>query len=104
MNNYTWLISQCEFEAETGGVITAHWRVTAYFEELSVVAYGSVNFTPDPTSDQFTPYSDLTQEQVIGWVKSTLGSEQVEAIESNLAKQLDELKQPKILTGLPWSK
>jgi hypothetical protein len=65
--------------------------------------YGSVGVTVDPDAP-FTPYADLTQAQVIGWVKSALGAEQVAAYEANVATQIaNQIDPPVVTPPLPWS-
>ena len=52
----------------------------------------------------FTPYEDLTQDQVVGWTKDALGDEQVAATEANVAAQIETQKNPPVVTPpLPWS-
>ena len=54
------------------------------------------------TLSSFTPYEELTQDQVIGWVKDTLGEEQVTSIETGLATQIEQKLHPTDAQGLPW--
>lgn len=94
--NITYTIDNLDRQTSDGLVTTAHWRVSAIDGEYSAGAYGSVGFT---RGDSFTPFEDLTQEQVIGWVKEQLDTAE---IESNLAGQIAALKAPKTASGLPW--
>jgi hypothetical protein len=52
--------------------------------------------------DSFIPYESLSEGTVVGWVKDKLGSETVREIETNLAIQIDEQKNPKVESGTPW--
>ena len=106
--NYSWIISQLECKAQEGDltdvVFIIHWRRNAtevdgdktYTAEVySTVSLGN----PDPA--HFTPYNELTQAQVEGWLNSSLN---VESIDVNLATQIANQKNPPIVTPpLPWS-
>ena len=91
-----WTIAQLDRQASDGLVTTAHWRVDAVDGENSAGSYGSVGFE---RGDTFIPYDNLTQEEVIGWVKDKLDASEIEA---NLQSQIDGLKNPVSETGVPW--
>ena len=105
-DTYTWNIVQLERKISDGAVYTAHWTVTATREvadsdDLTVGSYGSISFgEPDPNN--FTPYADLTENQVINWVLASLGSKQVEKICNGLTAQLDAKQNPVDASGIPW--
>lgn len=62
---------------------------------------GTTEMTPPGPS--FTPYDQLTEAQVIGWVQATLGQEQVSAIEQSLTDQLAYMQAPPVVAlPLPW--
>ena len=59
---------------------------------------------PAPTGPSFTPYDQLTELQVIGWVKDVLGVDRVVEIEANLNAQILYMQQPPVTSPpLPWS-
>ena len=62
-------------------------------------AYGSLGFE---RPENLIPFSDLTQELVVSWVKEALGEEKVQGILDALQGQLDEQRQPTRASGLPW--
>jgi hypothetical protein len=91
-----------ELDGKTDVVFTVHWTLTGTDGTHTAGVYGSVGVTVDSDAP-FTPYADLTQEQVISWVQSALGAEQVAAYEANVAKQIDDLADPPVVTPpLPW--
>lgn len=52
----------------------------------------------------FTPYDQLTQTQVIGWVRDVLGPQEVARIEASLQQQLADMANPPIVElPLPWA-
>jgi hypothetical protein len=92
----TYTIDNLDRQTSDNLVVTAHWRVSAVDGEHTAGAYGSVGFT---RGDSFTPFEELTQEQVIAWVKEQLD---VEQIETALAQIIAEQKQPTKVSGTPW--
>jgi hypothetical protein len=98
MTTFNWQISQMDRLTSDGFVVTVHYNVNAVDGEYNASTYGTIGYTQE--SDTYTPYADLTQAQVIGWVQTSLGKDTVEA---SLQSQIDALKNPKQATGLPWS-
>ena len=101
-----WNITQLDCYPMVDGkqdvVFTAHWNLTATGEEYTGYIYGSVGLTLDPEAP-YTPYADLTKEQVISWVKDALGEETVAASEANVLQQIEDKKNPKVTSpALPW--
>jgi len=100
MTTFSWNISQLERETADGFVFTAHYTIDANDGTYSAGgAYGSIGLERPET---LIPYSDLTKELVVGWVKDKLGTKQVEAIEAALQAQLDEQHAPSKAAGVPW--
>ena len=93
----TWTISQLDRQTSDGLVTTAHWQATAVDGEHSASIYSTCSW-PDGTPT--VPYADLTQEQVLGWIWAS-GIDK-NAIEANLADQIELKKNPVSATGLPW--
>lgn len=96
----SWNIANLERETSDGYVFTAHYTIDANDGTYSAGAYGSIGLERPET---LIPYSDLTKELVVGWVKDKLGTEQVEAIEAALQAQLDEQHAPSKASGIPWN-
>ena len=102
----TWTISTLEHKISDGAVIVAHWRASdsEVVDDVtySSSSYGTCGFTPDPSSPDYVPYADITEEMAIGWTKDSLGEEQVESIEASIASQIDAEKNPTQEAGVPW--
>ena len=94
-----WSIAQLERTTADGGVIVAHWRVTAEDGEYSASSYGTCGFTPDPTDANFVPFESLTEADVLAWVYESVDKDSVEA---SLASQIEEQKAPQTVAGIPW--
>jgi hypothetical protein len=96
----TWTIAQLDRQTETGGVVTAHWRVEAVDGDFSASAYSTAGFTPDPTAPDFKPFEELTEADVLSWV---WGSVDKDATEAALEGQIEAQKFPSVVSGLPWA-
>ena len=97
---YTWSIANLERETEDGFVFIAHWRLDAKDDTYSSSgAYGSVGFE---RPENLIPFADLTEADVIGWVKDALGAEKVEEVSAALQAQIDEQRTPSKAAGVPW--
>lgn len=97
---FTWAIAELERETADGYVFTAHYTVNAADGTYTAGAYGSIGFERPET---LVPFADLTEEQVIGWVKEKLGGdEKVTEIQAALQGQLDEQRTPSKASGKPW--
>jgi len=66
----------------------------------------TINVKREPNSPEIINYEDLTQEQVIAWVKNKLGQERVTKIENRLTNKSITSKihnnNLNLETGLPW--
>ena len=103
----TWVIEQMTcyptFESQTDVVFNVHWRVNATDNTYNATSYGTVGVAYEAGSP-YTPYADLTQDQVIGWVQAAMGAEQVASIEAGLATNIaDHTHPPVVSPALPWS-
>ncbi len=84
----------------TDVVITADWRCNGSQDSYSGTCYGSCSFAPP--SDSFTPYPDLTQDQVLGWCFAN-GVDKT-AIEANVTAQIqNQINPPVVVLPLPWA-
>jgi len=94
----TWTISTLERNTDDG-VVVAHWRASDADGEHTGSSYGTCGFTPDADADGYTAYADITETQVIGWVKADVDAD---AVEASIASQIADSKAPAISTGVPW--
>jgi hypothetical protein len=96
----TWSIPAMDSRTADGFVLTVHYVAIAINEQLSENIYGSVSLPPD--SELTVPYDEITEEIAVGWVKSALGEEEVEKIETELEVRLAEQVAPPVVSGTPW--
>lgn len=102
--NYTWKVAAMEAAKNEDGltdvVKTVHYTVDCSDGTENIGAYGSVG-VPTPDAASFKPYDQLTEEEVVAWVKAQLN---VTEIEEQLAKALEIKKNPPVVAKeLPWA-
>ena len=93
----TWKISQLERLTETGAVQRVHYYVCITDDGAEAKRTDAQKV--DLTGDVTTPYADLTETQVIGWVKSAIGAEAVTALENELSASMPLAG---VEDGIPW--
>lgn len=100
---FTWSIANLERHTADGIVYTAHYQISATDGVYSTGAYGSIGLEAPADGDPVIPYSELTPDTVIGWVKEKLGGpEKIDEIHSALETQILEQRQPTKAAGVPW--
>jgi hypothetical protein len=107
----TWVIEWMQTTPTTATppetVITAGWRCNGVQEGVvypqvpyTATAYSTCSF-PMPEGS-FTPYADLTQEQVLGWCYAN-GVDK-EATELSVQQQVEnQITPPVVQPPLPWA-
>lgn len=109
MITYTWNILKMDVLPQIDGytdvVVTAEWSLTGVDGEYSgaVSAWQQFNL---PQGEGFTPYNQLTEQQVIGWVQEKIGQEDISLYEKSVASVIQNKKtpppQPEPMP-LPWA-
>lgn len=104
----TWTIQSMtcvpQIDGQSDVVITASWNCTAS-EEVNGVTYkgyaaNQSSFMLDPSAG-FTPYDQLTQEQVLDWCWASGVNK--DAAEEAAAQDLDtQINPPVVQLPLPW--
>jgi hypothetical protein len=98
-----WVAKQTEVEIHqtpsSDGVLSINKEVV-----YTSSVYGSLKVPSKSASDStFIPFEDLTQTQVIQWVKNALGEEYIAELQNNLNTQIISQKHPVVVSGLPWA-
>jgi len=104
MITLSWIIERLLVKPTEGTltdvVITADWRCNGSQDSYSGTCYGSCSFAP-PT-DAFTPYDQLTEQQVLDWCFAN-GVDKT-AIEANVSLQIqNQIDPPVVVLPLPWA-
>ena len=100
----TWLVGQLDCVPQTAEgadfVVTVHWSCNGVDGDYSGSVYSTCSF-PVVEGTSFTPYADLTQDQVLGWVWAN-GVDK-DATEAAVEGQIEAQKNPPIVSPpLPW--
>lgn len=104
MTTFNWQITSMPAYAQIDGqsdvVFQVNWVCNATEDQLSASSMGSVAVQYE-AGTPFTPYDQLTQEQVWGWINPSIDRPEIEA---NLQAMIDEQKNPTVVTPpLPWA-
>ena len=92
-------------DSKTDVVMTVHWRCNGSEDKDSktynATSYGAVNVIYED-GDPFTPFEDLTKDQVLGWIwaENKIDKDMVEA--SIQTKIDNKINPPIIQPELPW--
>jgi hypothetical protein len=87
--------------SETDVVFTVHWTCSGVQDTYSASVYSTCS-VPAPSGDAFTPFADLTQAQVLGWIWAN-GVDQT-ATEAAVQSQINGQINPTVVTPpLPWT-
>lgn len=91
-------IVNLEREPDNNGIVIVHWTASKVDGEFEAKTYGTKSFTPDPESEGFTAFENLTEELIVGWFTE----EETAQIESVLDADLAAQAEPQVISGLPW--
>jgi hypothetical protein len=102
----TWQIIDTTSRKSDGLITKVLYECRLKSEDDRVSSIGEITLTGDSTLSDFIPFSDLTEQTVIEWIKSSLGEDQVTAIETKLQNRISTRKAAKEAEteqkGLPW--
>ena len=96
---YNWNVVQMDRLTSDGFVVTVHYTVNAVDGDYTASTYGTVGYT-EQQGEQYIPYAQLTESEVVGWVQDSLGKD---TVEEGLAAQIEAQKNPVQESGLPWA-
>jgi len=95
MLNYTWRLSSLKALTKLnddilGPITSVYWRLQATEGEKFAEVTGVQNFdTQTLNKENFTEFSDLNKDDIIGWIQQNLGEEVIETMKQDLANQLE---------------
>ena len=105
----TWTVKQMPCLVQSDGdctVASVHWELKGTDGANTVVIPGNTSLTR-VEGTAYTPYAQLTQEQVITWIKDAMGTEQVDRYYTMLERQLALKAAPTpprpVTRVLPWA-
>jgi hypothetical protein len=107
---YFWTINPLEAYPTASGesdvVFTAHWQLHAT-ETVGETIYTAQSIGTQgltyTSGSSFTPFEELTLEQVQGWVEGAMGEEQVNNMKAGLAQNIaNQINPPVVTLTSPW--
>jgi hypothetical protein len=92
-------ISQMERRAIDGLVTKISWKMSKTVDGSTAIITGQLDITDGVLN---TPYDELTEAQVITWVKELLGQAKLVEFERVLDADIEAQQTPLLVPGLPW--
>ena len=99
MRTYRWEIETMSRIKETGFVNQLSWVCWGFDGIYQSNVSGTIYYDPEDVTGTITPYEQLTEEQVIGWVKSQVNEANVIA---DIDAKIDAYIKPTRMSGTPW--
>ena len=104
MTTFNWQIvsmpAYSKIDGQSDVVFEVNWNCQAQDGAYGATSAGTVPVAYTAGSP-FTPYANLTQDQVWGWINPSIDRP---AVEANLQAMIDAQKTPEVVTTpLPWS-
>ena len=103
----TWKIFDTKYQKVDGLITKVTYGCTVQLENYIDRTISEIKLTGNTSIEGFVPYSNLSEEVILGWVKTSLGAEAVTSIETSLQNNVTVQKAAKDYNpeknGLPWS-
>jgi len=100
----TWKITQTDYTISENGLTNViyclHWTCSGTDGTYNGSVYSTQGVTYTVGSP-FTPYDEVTQTMMVGWLQDAMGTEAVAATEAAVAAQIEAQKNPTTGSGLP---
>jgi hypothetical protein len=104
---YTWGVTGMKATtvgSESNYVVQTYWTKTGTDANGNTGTFsGATPFTPDPQQSDFTPFDQLTQEIVLGWIQPVVTGSYEEHVNGVIAKQIADKVNPVVEPPLPWA-
>ena len=87
-------------------VIEANWSLFGLVEgktDISATEFGIETLPEYDPVNPFVPYDQLTETQVIDWVKASLGADKITQLEAKIDKRIQAQMKPAASPPLPWN-
>ena len=102
--SFNWKVTSMLNDSD-GGVYSAHiycykTETINRIEHLADFAY-TLSFEPDPTSADFIPYENLTEEIVLGWAHTGDWDSKTD-VERMVEGDLAQIRAAPVPAALPW--
>jgi hypothetical protein len=105
MTTFTWTVTQLDCypqaDGQTDVVFTVHWTCSGTDGTYNGSVYSTCNVTY-VAGTPYTPYDQLTQNQVLGWIWAS-GVDQASAEAAVQAQINNQINPPVVSPPLPWA-
>lgn len=103
---YTWKVKSvktCMVDGQEDYVFQTYWIKTGTDEQGNEGTFsGATPFEPE-TSGSFTPFDQLTEEQVIGWIQQVVVGDYEQHVNDQIQRAIDAKKAAVANPALPWA-
>lgn len=102
---YVWEIHRLESKTVNGNedsIELVHWAKIGIADDDTRVRFCGVTPISSEDTTNFTPYADLTEAQVIEWVKAAISPEEMVEVDKFLEENLAEKRNPTTTKRNPW--
>jgi hypothetical protein len=100
-----WIIENMKRLVTNDLVVEVTYKVVAKDKGLIADYKGKVSLIGDPDSPDFIPFNELSESQVVQWVKSNVNVSEIEnLVQTSLDSKLIKKESKEFSTGLPWRK
>ena len=97
--NYTWNIVNCWRRSTDGMIWKVEYKVTGRKGDLKVSKMDQIRFRE---SDNPTPFASVSEDQIVSWVKSKIGTTRENKIYDFLVKEMAYKESALNSSGVPW--
>ena len=97
--NYTWNIVGCWRRSIDGMIWKVEYKVIGRKGDLKVSMMDQIRFRE---SDNPTPFASVSEDQIVSWVKSKIGTTRENKIYDFLDKEMASKESAPNSSGTPW--
>ena len=97
--DYTWNIVACWRRSTDGMIWKVEYKVTGRKGDLKVSKMDQIRFRE---SDNPTPFASVSEDQIVSWVKSKIGTTRENKIYDFLVKEMAYKESALNSSGVPW--
>lgn len=99
---YAWEVTGLK-NTQDGTVVQTYWRKVGTDADGNEGSFaGATPFTNgDPTAEDYIPFAELTEADVLGWIQAVVVDDYEEHVNGQIQKQIDQLAISD--AELPWA-
>lgn len=98
---YTWEVTGLK-TTNGGGVVQTYWKKTGTDADGNTGTFsGATPFDVDESAEDYIPFEDLTEADVLGWIQAVVVGSYEEHVNGQIQKQIDQ--QTVTDAAMPWA-